>query len=235
MTLYRRLPLEGMCNARDLGGYATPNGITKFGVFVRSEIPAVLSDADVKFIYEYDIKTDIDLRSKSEQEKVPDRLKKINYIKYLSIPMYDVSAAHCSSVGYEGTDGCFWAEHYIRMVETQKNWFRDVITQLSDLQNCTLFHCATGKDRTGLISMAILGLCDVSSEDIIADYSISEVYLHSMIKNSNNDPFFSTAPGNMRLLLEYIANKYGDIKQYLYSCGVTESSADKIIKQFVEH
>lgn len=40
MAQMRRLPLKGLYNCRDLGGYPTENGrVTKFGVFLRSEAP----------------------------------------------------------------------------------------------------------------------------------------------------------------------------------------------------
>jgi hypothetical protein len=37
MTRFRRLPLETLVNARDIGGYATMDGkVTKYGRFIRS-------------------------------------------------------------------------------------------------------------------------------------------------------------------------------------------------------
>ena len=35
---------------------------------------------------------------------------------------------------------------------------------------CTLFHCTVGKDRTGIVSMALLKSYGVSDEDIIKNY-----------------------------------------------------------------
>ena len=35
---------------------------------------------------------------------------------------------------------------------------------------CTLFHCTAGKDRTGIVSMALLKSYGVSDEEIIEDY-----------------------------------------------------------------
>ena len=37
---YRRLPLTGLTNARELGGWSTPDGTTGYGVFLRSEVPS---------------------------------------------------------------------------------------------------------------------------------------------------------------------------------------------------
>jgi hypothetical protein len=35
------------------------------------------------------------------------------------------------------------------------------------------FHCATGRDRTGMVSMLVLALCGVAPETIAADYGLT--------------------------------------------------------------
>jgi protein-tyrosine phosphatase len=53
MDTYRRLPLTCLSNARELGGFPTPNGATKYGIFIRSEMPHGLPDEDRRFLREY--------------------------------------------------------------------------------------------------------------------------------------------------------------------------------------
>ena len=43
-----------------------------------------------------------------------------------------------------------------------------------------LFHCTAGKDRTGVLAMLLLDLAGVSGESILADYSMSEVYMEEI-------------------------------------------------------
>ena len=43
---YRRLPLSGMNNARELGGWHTPEGMTQYGVFLRTEVPSAITEED---------------------------------------------------------------------------------------------------------------------------------------------------------------------------------------------
>jgi hypothetical protein len=38
---------------------------------------------------------------------------------------------------------------------------------------CVLFHCAGGKDRTGLLALVLLTLAGAGSEEIIADYLLT--------------------------------------------------------------
>ena len=40
-----------------------------------------------------------------------------------------------------------------------------------------LIHCAHGKDRTGIIVMLLMMLCDLSQDEIVADYVQSELQL----------------------------------------------------------
>jgi len=50
MGNYRRLPLEGLANARELGGFPCPEGLTAFGRYLRSEVPASLRKVILRFL-----------------------------------------------------------------------------------------------------------------------------------------------------------------------------------------
>lgn len=226
MPSYRRLPLDGMMNARDLGGYAGDGGVTRFGVFLRSDVPALLTERDLRLLRDYGLTTVVDLRSEREQEKAPDMLAGAPWLTYRAIPLYDKAAARG-----EALDGktFSWADHYIRMAENSKSWVAQVLSALAEAPGCALFHCATGKDRTGLISAALLGLCGVSDEDIAADYCLSRVYLSPLVAalersgriNTASDPFFATQPENMLSLLSHLHGVYGSVPDWLTACGVS--------------
>ena len=52
MQGYKRLPVGGIPNLRDLGGWAVPGGMTRYGVFLRSAVPRALSPEDADFLRE---------------------------------------------------------------------------------------------------------------------------------------------------------------------------------------
>lgn len=239
MTNYRRLPVKGLMNARDLGGFAVSGGVTKFGVFVRSDVPADLTQEDKLLLKKYGLKSVVDFRSSKECSAKPDVLSGEAWVSYINIPMYDEAAAK----GICTSDKKFcWADHYIRMVESCRSWMREVITVLSKSESCVLFHCATGKDRTGLAAMALLGLCGVSDYDIAADYSVSGIYLQPLCEkllkegkiNSLDDPFFSTSPENMLRLTAHINKEYGGICSYLESCGISKETLLSLKNRLVQ-
>ena len=242
MEKYRRLPLEGLCNARELGGYPTPGGATKYGVYIRSEVPRILTEADKRFLRDYGVVMDIDFRGDRECSRVKDALKEEPWLEYVHLPTYDEAAANGRAP--DGTallsraDFC-WGEHYIAMAEGNKAWLLRVLTAMASAQGTVLFHCTTGKDRTGIVTAALLGLCGVPPLDIAADYCVSQVYLKPMYQQMEHyyedgrntepsDPFYHTAAENMEMLLAYIAENYGSMEQYLLSCGATPQLLETI-------
>ena len=239
MSNYRRLPLSGLKNARELGGFPTRSGATKFGVFIRSELPQGLTEEDKLFLKEYGVKEDLDFRGSFEIEHTRDQLEGEDWIRYIHMPMFDITVAGGNSgVRRLIDDKDFtWGDHYIEMAETHKDWVKKVLERLSEAEGTVLFHCTTGKDRTGIITALLLGLCGVCREDIVADYCVSQVYLLPMFLRmqkfldgggkSLEDPFFSTAPEHMVKLLDHIDKKYGGIEWYLSGC---DTSAETITK-----
>lgn len=60
--IYKRLPFSQTENCRDLGGYATECGVTKFGVFYRSACPHSFNQNDYDLFKQMNIGSVIDLR-----------------------------------------------------------------------------------------------------------------------------------------------------------------------------
>lgn len=243
MTHYRRLPLDGLNNARELGGFPAHGGATEFGVFIRCEVPAALTERDIAFLRDYGVTDVIDFRGNLELERTPDVLAREPWLEYHHIPMFDESAAKGAmpETG-RSREGFFWGDQYIAMTEAGKDWVRKVLTVLAGARGCVVFHCTTGKDRTGIITALLLGLCGVSGEDIAADYCVSSLYLREMYEKMRflspsgregdfSDPFFSTAAENMQTLLKHWDDAYGGIEGYVRACGTGDGVISEIRKK----
>lgn len=243
---YRRLPLAGMSNARELGGWSTPDGITRYGVFLRSEVPSRVSEADMAFLRDYGVTMVVDLRGDEELAVMPDLLRDAPWAEYVHVPMFDEDAARGAGLGKKSSEpGFTWGEQYILMCESYKDWVRRVLEALARCEGAALFHCTTGKDRTGIITALLLGLSGVAEEDIVADYSVSQLYLgwiydlmlQHMPKDKNpstSDPFFSTAAENMQVLLAHWREQYGGVRGYLSACGVSDALQEKLRNKLVD-
>lgn len=247
MLHYRRLPLNGLRNIRDLGGYPASGGVTGYGVFIRSEVPRTLTKSDAEFLRGYGVTLNIDLRGSYELEKIHDALADEAWLEYMHLPMFDSSLDKKTSGArrLKDMESLSWGDRYIIMAENAKDWAKRVITALAEAEGAALFHCTTGKDRTGFISALVLGICGVSREDITADYCVSQIYLEHIYKDiggyfdggdkmDTNDPFFSTAPENMLALLQHFSEKYGGVGEYALSCGISAEQMSAIRVKLIE-
>ena len=248
---YRRLPLTGLNNCRELGGYAAGGGITKYGACLRSEVPSALTEDDIRFLKDYGLTTVIDLRSSFETKHIPDVLASMPWVEYINLPMFSEAAVAGANLDVHDRkktpfdDSFAWRNEYIRFAGDHKDWVRRVLEAVSKAPGAVLYHCTTGKDRTGIISAMLLGLCGVAEEDIIADYAVSQIYLKEMYRTMTHllpekdhgnihHPFFSTAPANMEGLLEHIDREYGGCLPYLGACGVSDSVIAALRTKLVE-
>ncbi len=248
MKAYRRLPLTGLLNARDLGGYPTPEGITRYGVFLRSDLPQNVTQEDIALLREWGLTLDVDLRGGPELKTRPDALAGESWLEYRQLSMFELTAAGAMQSDHGPAafeEGFFWGDEYIRMIENHHDWVRRVLEAMAEAPGGAMFHCATGKDRTGVMAALLLGLCDVSDDDIAADYALSECYLlpiynrllphipEGMIQ-SLDAPFFSTAPKNIRAFTEHLRREYGSINGFLDACDVSGDVRDCIRGKLIE-
>ncbi len=204
MKNYRRIPLEHLKNCRDLGGYSCGGGkMVRYHQLYRSEAPEHLTVREWKILEDIGIKTIIDLRSESEQKfasyEVPDCIERIFYPlqKYdsqlaFTEKMDDKSLAKIASSAF----GKSLEDGYQKMIEDAPSrivYLLEIICK--KLENgAILYHCTAGKDRTGVLTAILYLLCQVSDEDIIADYQVSATYQVS-------NPVFDLIPKEMRYML----------------------------------
>jgi protein-tyrosine phosphatase len=241
MYHYRRLPLDGLLNARDLGGYPTENGETRWGVFLRADLPVRLTPGDLAFLRRFGLTTDIDLRGDEERQRKLDVLAEEDWLQYRQISLRHGPAAEAGRP-YAFQEGFSWGAQYVVLADTQKGWIRCVLEALAAAPGPALFHCSLGKDRTGIVAAILLGLCGVSDEDIVADYTVSSCYLEpiyrDMLKNvpegyikTLDAPHFSASPENMKMLLRHINREYGGIPGYIRACGTEADAVRRLIER----
>ena len=193
------------------------------------------------FLRDYGVTMVVDLRGDSELASMPDLLREADWAEYVHLPMFEANAARGAGVGKKHSEAGFnWGDIYVAMCEDFKGWVQKVMEALGRCEGTALFHCTTGKDRTGIVAALLLGLCGVAEEDIVADYCVSQLYLDWIYekmpvsrKSEDEDPFFGTAPSNMQKLLKHLREKYGGIVDYLRDCGVSDELIAKLRERLV--
>ena len=256
----RRLPLTGLKNARELGGFPTKDGkVTKYGQFIRTELPRKLTEGDLDYLRQYGVKVSVDLRGRPETEHLVSMLRDVDWCRYYHEPVFneqvamgDRSEEKRQKEPVPAPDPFIeWGKLYISMVEQHKDWTRRVLSLAAEAEGVMQYHCSTGKDRTGILTALLLSIAGVPEEDIIADYCVSQVYMRPVyeeltrlmppLPNQSGEsvmpdiesPFFKTSPENMRQLLEHWNEKYGSVEQYILDCGVTQEAVAAIRRKLV--
>lgn len=195
----RMLAWEGCSNARDLGGLRTLDGhTTRFGRVVRSDTPARLTAAGWSALYAYGIRTIITLRTHGMTEK--DLNFAAPYADIVNIQTEIEDITDQEFVGKWVNTSLWGTPLYFQ--DTLLRWperHAAVISAIAQAEGGVLIHCIRGYDRTGIISLLLLGFCGVVPEDILADYEMSidphRVELAARENTSVRDAIYATLDG----------------------------------------
>jgi protein tyrosine/serine phosphatase len=169
----------GCYNVRDLGGLRTTDGReVRRKTVVRGDAVDRLSDEGWWALWDYGIRTVIDLRNDDERVSgVPDSCKDL---EVLHLPLDGVEdtefwgawvAGSWDSGPQFASTPLYYRPHLERMPERSSR----VISAIANAAaGGILFHCVRGRDRTGLIAMLLLSLLGVHAEEIASDYCVSD-------------------------------------------------------------
>jgi protein-tyrosine phosphatase len=110
----------------------------------------------------------------------------------------------------------------------------------------TLFHCAAGKDRTGLVAALMLALAGVPDDVIDADYAVSSELLApriaelraEAIHNGEDMALFerraACLPESMQEVLDGLRTQYGGAEGYLRHINLTDEEIGALKLRLVE-
>ncbi len=207
------LTLDGTKNTRYLGIYNDIQGnpLDKTA-FLRSDNTNNLSEKDLNKLKEMNVKNVIDLRYPNEAAKAPNRLKDLDWVKYHNITI----AVNRKYSLYDS---------YVKALECKK-LIKKIFETIADAKEGTiLFHCTYGKDRTGILSMLILGIANVRNEDIVKNYL--DCYLFDCPPEDYEDEYKKNKE-NIEKVIKYITDKYDSFDNYILSTGLSKEGLHKV-------
>jgi protein-tyrosine phosphatase len=170
----RWIDLAGADNIRDLGGLpVTGGGRTRFHRLLRSGTLQDLTTEDVtRLVKVMGIRTVVDLRLNDEAEREGSALLVVPAVRYLSLPLS--SDGNISPDMVADAAEMDIVAHYLALLDgSAKNIVTAVRVFADEMSLPAVFHCAAGKDRTGVLAAVVLDAVGVSSEAIIADYALT--------------------------------------------------------------
>jgi protein-tyrosine phosphatase len=227
----RALDWDGCVNVRDLGGLPVEGGgETRYGVLVRADNVRKLSDDGWDALAEHGVTRIVDLRWPEELAEDPPRDVDIDVVHVSLLGVLDENYEDDVDEYMAAGDATgYWSSFYIQMLEQYRDNFGTVVAALADAPpGVALFHCAGGKDRTGLIAALVLRAAGVSVDEIAHDYSLTGANLTSGWVDAAPDEeerrrrrFKQQTPAEaMERTVRALEERHGDVASYLRAAGV---------------
>ena len=240
MISCRRLLLEGLDNARDLGGFLTiEKKITKFNQYIRCEEMSSITENDIIFLKEYGIQHCIDLRSYQQIERNPSPLAKISGIEY-HVVNADTSFSERNEkiMQMDSFIPEIWSDILFDVLDEQSVWVGKTMQLFANCNGGVIFNCNSGRNRSNLIALIIMAIAKVPFKDIIAEYSTNSYYLQKAyfkwyLKESHPLSFYETPPFVLENVIQRILQKYESFDKYLLACDVKKDDILKIYHTIV--
>jgi protein-tyrosine phosphatase len=241
----RRIALVGCFNFRDLGGYPTADGrCVRWRQLYRSDALHHLTPRDVaRLTGELAIGHVVDLRSSGELRAEGRGPLAGEPARFHHLPLFDGALPE---EGSRPPGETTLADRYFLMAEFAREPIARVIVTLAEADAPAVYHCAAGKDRTGVVSALLLGLLGVRDEIIVADYAASQENLDAIIERLLSTESYQdmlaalppdtlhAAPQTMVRLLERLRERYGSLAEYAGAIGVSSRSVERLRGRLLE-
>jgi hypothetical protein len=257
-ALDRWIRWEGFYNARDLGGLVTSDGrVTRCRALIRSADLRFVTDAGWQAAREACVRTIIDLRNDDEIRPdtghnltalggtmhfppdaagpvVPDGMRREH------VPLDDAE------------DVGFWRMLNLSRLNGTPLYYRRFLEHKADrcaaavaavaraAPGGVIIHCGAGRDRTGLLTLLLLAVLNVTPDAIAADYELSIEPLRSLAARMGRA---DEGPAIARILAEHrttareavlaIVERF-DAETYLRSAGLGTSDFAALRQRLLE-
>lgn len=201
------LHLQGVQNARDIGGYRTADGrIVRTGLVFRGgqlnhatpEDLAALSDRRVRSVH--------DLRTVYERALGPDRLPAGATAHWADVIGHAPPEVIATTL--TGGDGLYRA--FITAPGANEA-FASVLRDITGADGAVLFHCAAGKDRTGWAAAVLLTLLGVDRATVTEDYLLSNRFRNA----SQDDPLNGVQASWLDAAFDQANQTFGSFDAYV--------------------
>ena len=231
-----------LINCRELGGMPLTDGKTfRNGLFIRCGTPERLKGNELQEVKDYGVKTVIDLRAPEELAETGNPYQNDPDVKFYNIPLYNGNPNDTKDATLDYIRTHTLGDYYVIIAEQMGDKLVQIMRILLNSDSIVMFHCAHGKDRTGVVASLLYLICGASRENIILNYKVSYEYLKEFLA-----PFMAKMPDdlkhclrsdahNMETFLNYIDSKWdGDVTKLLCANGLTMDEIEAIRAKCIE-
>jgi protein-tyrosine phosphatase len=231
----RHVEFEACFNFRDLGGYETTAGLTvAWGRVYRSDMFHRMTAADRERLRDLGLRTVIDLRSTAEVA----RLGRFDHheVDFRHHPVFEEETTRLPPLpGRDDPEPDDPAEAYLVLAEEGAGALAAALRVLAEGEHPAVFHCAAGKDRTGILAALLLIALGVPEDAVVADYQLTEAALprqtawverfepETAEELAARPAWLLAAPAHlMRAFLDGLRHRHGSVAGYLEDIGVDD-------------
>jgi protein-tyrosine phosphatase len=239
-TLDRSIRFEVVFNVRDLGGLPTEDGRqVRSGHVYRADGVQRLAGPDLDRARTLGLSTVIDLRTRGEIER-GGRFPVERYpVEWHHLPLLERMWSDDDLFPTTGAVD-FLRDRYVEMLDSGAASIARIVDLVGG-GTPALFHCAAGKDRTGVIAAVLLGLVGVSRDDIAADYHATAGAMGAFVdwltlahpeaidSMTSQPPEYLEAPREAMLgLLEHIDAQHGSVEGLARDLKVPVATVERL-------
>ncbi|MBF6465710.1 tyrosine-protein phosphatase [Nocardia beijingensis] len=223
-------------NVRDLGGLPVQGGgTTRFGVVYRASTPQNLTESDMaKLLGPLGLRTLIDLRLPDEVEREGYGLLATADVRRVCLPVRKSPQSSLAARDLvPDSTRVDLVDLYQKLLAGSADSIVTAVRLVIDAgRHSVLFHCAAGKDRTGVLAAVLLDAVGVPPEAIAADYALTGERMHRVRDRLDALPSYTGLPPvstgilgvEAEVMGRFLANlsaEHGGAAEWLLSSGLT--------------
>lgn len=202
MKDFGNIKMQGVVNARDLGGMPTADGrrIARRRLLRSGDLHEASASDMSQLIEMHDMECVIDFRTDAEVEASPDPKPLMHGVEYMRLQVFPQSLIVSLSRMPDSGEAKLAREFSAHPYEVIQNIYRKCLlgemgmsaytafldTLLRSEGGATLWHCTQGKDRTGIAAILVEHALGVPEEYIHDDYLATNLFIRSWIEKITN-------------------------------------------------
>ncbi|WP_245673474.1 tyrosine-protein phosphatase [Nocardia lijiangensis] len=202
----RSVGLQGVQNARDVGGYRTADGrLVRTGLVYRTGQLNNATPADLVVLGERGIRVVDDLRTGYERAIAKDRVPAGAVENWNDV----IGQAPPQVLATALTGGADLYRAFVTAPGANAA-FASVLRDIIETGGGVLYHCTAGKDRTGWATAVLLTLLGVDRATVTEDYLLSNQYRNA----APDDPLNGVQSGWLDAAFDQVNQTYGGFDAY---------------------
>ncbi|MDF3312498.1 tyrosine-protein phosphatase [Rhodococcus sp. T2V] len=234
-------------NLRDLGGIPIAGGTLRKGLAIRADDLSLVTEEAARELVDGGLSAVIDLRTNDEVAitgRGPLAEHRVSY-HHLSLVASVHSDLPTSDERAFVLEYAAIGELYVRLFETAAPQLASALSIIALTPGATAFHCAAGRDRTGVLAAALLLALGATDQQIVTDYARTDANMAAVLErlrprtsllmqrlgvNWDGTTQFPNEPMDvsMHILLNELRARHGDPLTPLRAAGLNDATIARL-------